>query len=537
MPSTQESSSSDRVLVDMSHIAKAFGRATVLADVNFQLRAGEVHGLLGENGAGKSTLMKILAGVHRPDAGTIRVDGHERSSSSVRAAREEGISMVYQELSLVPQLSVAQNLALGREGRSLTGIVHDDTAEQRAETLLAEFDTRIRPSVRVENLKFAERQITEILKAQFGEAKVVVLDEPTASLTPREEKPLFATVARLKKAGVGVIYISHRLNEVLAITDRITVLRNGLVAGTIPTREATVPMLVEMMSGRRVEARPSYRSNVDPRSHGGEDEPGAEPTAILDVQQLGGGRTVSDRQKLTGISFRLTRGEVLGLTGLVGAGRSTLLRCLFGLERVDQGRMSLVGQDYAPTDVSGAVEAGVVLIPEDRRDQGIFPGLSIADNLTIGFPKELVAWPALRGASPLSSKRLQESALDLMKRLRIKATGPEQPAGELSGGNQQKIVFGKWLIRRPKLLLLDEPTAGVDVSSKNEIWQTVRQLSDEGVGVIFSSSDAEELAAICDRILVLADGQVVGELDRKEASDEDAIRHAIQEHSSRGEAA
>jgi ABC-type sugar transport system ATPase subunit len=452
----------------------------------------------------------------------------------VHAAREEGISMVYQELSLVPQLSVAQNLALGREGRSLVGIVHDDSAEQRAETLLAEFDTRIRPSVRVENLKFAERQITEILKAQFGEAKVIVLDEPTASLTPREEKPLFATVERLKNAGVGVIYISHRLNEVLAITDRITVLRNGFVAGTMPTSEATVPMLVEMMSGRRVDARPSYRSNVDPRS---QQEPGAEPAAILDVQQLAGGRAVTGRRKLTDLSFRLMPGEVLGLTGLVGAGRSTLLRCLFGLEQTDEGRMTLLGERYSPTSVSTAVESGVVLIPEDRRDQGIFAGLSIEDNLTIGFPQDLATWSALVGVSPLSGKKERTLALDLMKRLRIKATGPEQPAGELSGGNQQKIVFGKWLIRRPKLLLLDEPTAGVDVSSKNEIWQTVRQLSDEGVGVIFSSSDAEELAAICDRILVLADGQVVGELDRNEASDEDAIRQAIQKHSSRGEAA
>ena len=531
MPFTEESASSDRVLVDMVHIAKAFGRATVLTDINFQVRAGEVHGLLGENGAGKSTLMKILAGVHRPDAGTIRIDGQERSHHSVRAAREEGISMVYQELSLVPQLSVAQNLVLGREGRSLVGAVRDDDAARRAETLLAEFDTRIRPSVRVEDLKFAERQITEILKAQFGEAKVVVLDEPTASLTPREEKPLFALVNRLKKAGVGVIYISHRLNEVLTVTDRITVLRNGLVAGSMPTGEATVPMLVEMMSGRRVEARPSYRS-AD-----GKAQLSTQPAAILDVEQLGGGRAVTGRRKLTGVSFRLMPGEVLGLTGLVGAGRSTLLRCLFGLERTDEGRMSLLGADYGPTDVSSALESGVVLIPEDRRDQGIFAGLSIEDNLTIGFPQDLASWPALVGVSPLSSRKQRTTALDLMKRLRIKATGPEQPAGELSGGNQQKIVFGKWLIRQPRLLLLDEPTAGVDVSSKNEIWQTVRQLSDEGVGVIYSSSDAEELAAVCDRILVLADGQVVGELGRDEASDEDAIRQAIQKHSSRGEAA
>jgi ABC-type sugar transport system ATPase subunit len=537
MSPTRESVSSDRVLVDMVHIAKAFGRATVLADVNLQVCAGEVHGLLGENGAGKSTLMKILAGVHRPDAGSIRVDGHERSSFSVHAAREEGISMVYQELSLVPQLSVAQNLALGREGRSLVGVVHDDSAKQRAETLLAEFDTRIRPSVRVENLKFAERQITEILKAQFGDAKVIVLDEPTASLTPREEKPLFATIARLKKAGVGVIYISHRLNEVLAITDRITVLRNGLVAGAIPTSEATVPMLVEMMSGRRVEARPSYRSSLPAGSADRGAEPGADRSAILDVQQLGGGKAVTGRRKLNEVSFRLKPGEVLGLTGLVGAGRSTLLRCLFGLERTDEGRMTLLGEGYSPTGVSTAVESGVVLIPEDRRDQGIFAGLSIEDNLTIGFPQDLATWPALVGVSPLSGKKQRTLALDLMKRLRIKATGPEQPAGELSGGNQQKIVFGKWLIRRPKLLLLDEPTAGVDVSSKNEIWQTVRQLSDEGVGVIYSSSDAEELAAICDRILVLADGQVVGELDSEAASDENAIRRAIQKHSSRGEAA
>ena len=537
MATEEQLQSTDRVLVDMSHIAKRFGRATVLQDINFQVRPGEVHGLLGENGAGKSTLMKILAGVHKPDGGTIRVDGKERTSFSVQAAREEGISMVYQELSLVPQLTVAQNLILGREGRSMAGIVNDASAQQRAETLLAEFDTRIRPSVRVENLKFAERQITEILKAQFGEAKVVVLDEPTASLTPREEKPLFATVERLKRRGVGVIYISHRLNEVLAITDRITVLRNGLVEGTMRTSEATVPMLVEMMSGRRVEARPSYRSTVSPSSSEQGPEQAAEPVPVLDVQDLAGGRAVTGRFKLTGVSFRLMPREVLGLTGLVGAGRSTLLRCLFGLDHASEGRLRLLDEDYHPGHVSAAVEAGVVLIPEDRRDQGIFPGLSITDNLTIGLPKILAAWPALGGASLLSSKKVKESALDLMRRLRIKATGPGQPAGELSGGNQQKIVFGKWLIRQPRLLLLDEPTAGVDVSSKNEIWQIVRDLADDGVGVIYSSSDAEELAAICDRILVLADGQVVGELDREQASDENVIRNAIQEHSSRGTAA
>jgi ribose transport system ATP-binding protein len=487
-----------------------------------------VHALLGENGAGKSTLMKILAGVHKPDSGTIRVGGRERTSFSVHGAREEGISMVYQELSLVPQLTVAQNLILGREGRSLFSTVDDSTAERRAETLLADFDTRIRPSVRVENLRFAERQITEILKARFSESRVIVLDEPTASLTPREEEALFGIVAHMKSAGVGVIYISHRLNEVLAITDRITVLRNGHVAGTMPTSEATVPMLVEMMSGNRVDARPSYRSpGGDPSSDGGT-ESATVPTAILDVQGLG------ERRKLTDISFRLMPGEVLGITGLVGAGRSTLLRCLFGLEHATEGRMTLQGEDYVPQDAATAVEAGVALIPEDRRDQGIFPGLSVQDNITIGFARDLATWPALRGAAPLNGGKVRECALEIMKRLRIKAQGPQQPAGVLSGGNQQKIVFGKWLIRRPKLLLLDEPTAGVDVSSKNEIWQTIRQLADEGVGVIFSSSDAEELSAICDRILVLFNGRVVGELDRDEASDEDHIRHAIQKYSTRG---
>jgi ribose transport system ATP-binding protein len=509
------------VLVDMSGIAKAFGRATVLADVDFQLRAGEVHGLLGENGAGKSTLMKILAGVHKPNAGTVRVDGQERSSFSVQGARDEGIAMVYQELSLVPQLTVAQNLALGREGGSLVAPVHDRGAERRAEKLLEEFDTRIRPGVRVERLRFAERQITEILKALYGEAKVIVLDEPTASLTPHEEDALFATVRRLRDAGTGVVYISHRLNEVLEITDRLTVLRDGKVVGTPETKEADVPMLVEMMSGRSVEAKPSHHAANGDRA----DTSGA---PIIEVEGLG------QKRGLTDIDLSLRPGEVLGLTGLVGSGRSRLLRSLFGLERVHEGRMTLLGEEYRPRNAHAAIQAGVVLVPEDRRDEGIFPGLSVEDNLTIGFPQDLATWPALRGLGPLSRGRERKTATELMERLKIKATGPKQAVGLLSGGTQQKIVFGKWLIRRPKLLLLDEPTAGVDVNTKNEIWETVRQLAEDGVGVIYSSSDAEELAAISDRILVLAGGRVAGELDREDARDEDAIWQAIQSLSSSG---
>jgi len=504
------------VLVAMNHIVKAFGRAVVLNDVGFEVRAGEVHALLGENGAGKSTLMKILAGVHRPDAGTVVAGGVERTDFSVRGAHGEGISMVYQELSLVPQLTVAQNLMLGREGGSLWGRLHDRGAERKAAALLTRFDTRIRPGAKASSLAFAERQITEILKALAADAKVIVLDEPTASLTPREEERLFDTVRGLKEAGVGVVYISHRLGEVLQITDRITVLRNGKVVGAMATEEATVPMLVEMMSGTALPERPSYR--------------GAEPATgspILQVRELGPGRGRA------GIDFDLRRGEVLGVTGLVGSGRSTLLRHLFGLQRPHTGQTTLLGKDYRPRSAADAVAAGVVLVPEDRREQGIFPGLSVEDNLTIGFLRELARWPALRGLGPLSKKAKSTLADDAIKALRIKTPGRRQQVGVLSGGTQQKIVFGKWLIQRPALLLLDEPTAGVDVNTKNEIWQTVRELAKDGVGVLYSSSDAEELATICDRVLVVHRGQVVGELTGPEASDENAIRQAIQNLSSR----
>jgi ribose transport system ATP-binding protein len=503
------------VLVAMNHIVKAFGRAVVLNDVGLRVRAGEVHALLGENGAGKSTLMKVLAGVHRPDAGTVVVGGVERTDFSVRGAHDEGISMVYQELSLVPQLSVAQNLMLGREGGSLWGRLHDRGAERKAAELLTRFDTRIRPGATVSSLAFAQRQITEILKALAADAKVIVLDEPTASLTPREEERLFDTVRGLKEAGVGVVYISHRLGEVLRITDRITVLRNGQVAGTMATEEATVPMLVEMMSGTAPPERPSYR--------------GTEPAAgspILRVRELGPGRGRA------GIDFDLRRGEVLGVSGLISSGRSTLLRHLFGLQRPRTGQMTLLGKDYQPRNAADAVAAGVVLVPEDRREQGIFPGLSVEDNLTISFPRELARWPALRGLSPLSTKAKSTLADNAIKALRIKTPSRGQRVGVLSGGTQQKIVFGKWLIQRPALLLLDEPTAGVDVNTKNDIWQTVRGLAKDGVGVLYSSSDAEELATICDRVLVVHKGQVVGELTGPEAGEENAIRQAIQNLSS-----
>jgi ribose transport system ATP-binding protein len=381
--------------------------------------------------------------------------------------------------------------------------------------LCEEFGITLDPRAKVESLPFGQRQVVELLKALNRRARVLILDEPTASLTAGEQEALFETVRKLAGRGRGVIFISHRLREVLGLTDRIEVLRNGRNAGTATTSEADIPTLVRMMVGSR-EVSERQRILAHP-------QPSASTETLLHVTGL------STRHKLRDCSFDVRKGEVLGLTGLLGAGRSTLLRCLFGLQKISDGQMRLTGEPYRPRDPQDAIRRGVVLVPEDRGTQGIFPGLSVQDNLTSACWEKISAWPALGGWTPERRRWTRRLAQQQFDELRVKAQNLKQALGELSGGTQQKVVLAKWILRQPHLLLCDEPTAGVDVGTKDEIWRILRDLADRGMSVLYSSSDLEELSVVSDRVLVMADGTVAAEItDPDELRDDERLRTSVQ---------
>jgi ribose transport system ATP-binding protein len=507
--------------LELREISKRFGKATVLEDVSLNVQPGEVLGLLGENGAGKSTLMKIVMGVHSADSGEIWVGGERRGHSSPDIARSEGLAMVYQELSLVPQLTVAQNVMLGAERLGLLNMTSDRAAEERCRQLCKEFNVDLDPRSRAESLSFGQRQMVEILKALNRRAQTLILDEPTASLTAREQDLLFSTMRELVDRGCSIIFISHRLREVLEVTDRVQVLRNGCTAGTTDTSDADIASLVAMMVGS---------AEVAQRERGGtRAAPSSGSTATLRVKNL------ATKTKLRDCTLHVSEREVVGLTGLVGAGRSSLLRCLFGLQRVTAGEVELAGRAYQPKSPRTAVQRGVALVPEDRASQGIFGGLSVQQNLTSTCWERVAAWPALGGLSPVRRRMARGIARTQFDALQVKAQGLGQPLGELSGGTQQKVVLGKWIIEAPALLMCDEPTAGVDVGTKDEIWRMMHELADRGTAVLYSSSDLEELAMVCDRVLIMAEGTIVTEVVDG-VTDDEYLRTVLQSASAEARA-
>ena len=489
-------------ILEAERIDKRFPGVHALDEVSLTLLPGEVHAVVGENGAGKSTLMKILAGAQAPDAGTIRMDDQAVTIGSPRAAQELGISIIYQELSLVDALSVGENIFLGDLPTRPGGWQVDWPAVwRRSSELLERVGSRVRPQTLVRNLSVAQKQMVEIARALARNVRVLILDEPPSSLTERETEKLFEIVESLRSRGVGIIYISHRLGEVFRIAQTVTVLRDGRVVGTMPVSEASEERLVRMMVGRDLSRLFTQARTTD------------QPVR-LEVRGL------ERRGVLRNVSFSLRGGEVVGLAGLVGAGRTELARCIFGADSHDAGEVVLDGKAVSIHAPSDAVRLGIALVPEDRKLQALILGMSVRENLSL---------PVLdRLGSPYVPSRSRERALvsDYIRSLRIRTPHMEQRVAALSGGNQQKVVIAKWLATKPKVLILDEPTRGIDVGAKAEVHALIARLAEEGVAILMISSELPEVLGMSHRVLVMREGRIVADIPREEASEESIMAAA-----------
>ena len=491
-------------LLQMESVGKSFPGVRALDGVSFDLLAGELHALVGENGAGKSTLMKILGGVYPAGDydGRLVIDGTERRFTSVRDAERAGIAVVFQEMSLVPQLSVAENIFLGRLSAG-HGFVDWATVHEKSRALLAQLDVHLSTDALVQNLGIAQQQLVEIAKALSHKARILVLDEPTAALNDSEAQALFRTLKNLRETGLGSIYISHRLDEVLELADRITVLRDGRSVATRTRGEIDRRQLITFMVGREI-------TQVFPERHG---TTGATALQVRDLTVPH--PTIPTRSVLSNIHFELHAGEVLGIAGLMGAGRTALLNVLFGSfpERA-QGEILVAGSRVDLRRPADAIRHGIALVTEDRKRLGLSLIASVRENMTLVALRRLALGPVVRKhEETLSVERT-------MAELRVKASLPETIVGTLSGGNQQKVVLGKWLLTRPRILLLDEPTRGIDIAAKQEIYLQIARLAQEGLAILVVSSEMEELRGMCDRILVMHEGRITGRFNRDEATAE-----------------
>jgi ribose transport system ATP-binding protein len=484
-------------LLEMRGVRKRFPGVIALDGVDLDLRAGEVHVLLGENGAGKSTLMKILSGAHAADEGEILVDGRPAGIDSPKAARRLGISIIYQELTLVPHLSAPANVFLGKEPTRPLGLLDLDLMKSKTRELLLGLGIDLDLDVPVSTLGIAEQQMVEVAKALSEDARILVMDEPTSALTASEISQLFAAIEHLLERGVGIIYISHRMNEVQRIGHRVSVLRDGRRISTHAVADIAIDELIRLMVGRPVgDHFPRRRS-----------PPGDE---VLRVDHL------SRRGVLHDISFHLRRGEILGVAGLLGAGRTELARALFGADRSDGGQVSVKGRMALVRSPAEGIARGLGLLPEDRKAQGLVLGLSVRENLALSSEKKLSRFGFVQEAKEaLLSKRFVDE-------LRIKTPGIEQLVGALSGGNQQKIVLGKWLAASVDVLIMDEPTRGIDVAAKVEIYELMNRLTASGAAILMISSELPEILGMSDRILVMRAGRIASEF-LAEGADQEAL--------------
>ena len=492
-------------IISLKNVHKSFGGVSVLNGVDFDLQKGSVHALVGQNGAGKSTMMKILTGVYTCDSGAIYIDGSKVKMNSYSDAVSHGISLIFQELSLIPTLTVAENIFLNRE--ILEGPFLDKKSmERKAHELLQSLGIDVDVHSRVEDLDVGVCQMIEIAKALSVNAKVLILDEPTASLSEKETAHLFTLINSLKQRGVSMIYISHRMAEIFKICDTITVLRNGSIVTTKPTRDYSLTGLIEDMIGRKTAALTTADEELASKCTG---------RPLMTVEHLNCGSRLKD------VSFELREGEVLGLAGLMGSGRTEVVESLFGLNKDASGQVTINGQPYEIKGVRHAIDSGLALIPEDRRREGLVLMHSVEENLIVPI------FDKLKRGLLLESKKVADIAERSISDMAIKTHSRKTPAFNLSGGNQQKIVVGKWLNSAPSVLLLDEPTAGVDVGSKREIIDKVRDFVGENRAAIFISSDILELISACDRFIVFYDGKVTATYDRSEITEE-VLQYAIQ---------
>ncbi|MFN2391173.1 MAG: xylose ABC transporter ATP-binding protein [Pyrinomonadaceae bacterium] len=497
-------------LLEMKNIVKEFPGVRALDGVTFDLSSSEIHALVGENGAGKSTLMKVLSGVYPfgTYSGEILVNGDPKRFANVRAAEQAGIAIIFQELSLVKELTVGENIFLGREPARF-GVIDSAMLYKRAAELLNDLNLPINAHTKIANLGIGQQQLVEIAKALSQDAKILVLDEPTAALTESEVKTLFGILEKLKTRGVGMIYISHKLGEVFRMSDRITVLRDGKTVGTNATKDSSIERVIALMVGREV-------GDIFPKTSHEFGE------TALEVKNLNVFDTdVTDKKIVDDISFSVKKGEVLGIAGLMGAGRSELLMAIFGAwNGKNSGEVFVEGRKVDIDSPSEAIEKGIGFVTEDRKRFGLLLEQNLLDNLTLAGLKQI------SGVFITHRSRETVAAQKSMKDLRVKANSPFTVANTLSGGNQQKVVLGKWLLTNPKILFLDEPTRGIDVGAKQEIYAEINKLAKEGLAIVMVSSELPEVMGLSDRILVLHEGRLTGEFTRTEATAEKVMARA-----------
>lgn len=494
-------------ILKMENITKKFPGVLALNRVNFNLRRGEVHALLGENGAGKSTLMKVLSGVHVPNEGKINFEGDYVELRSPIAAQNRGIAIIHQEFNLFSELTVAQNIFIGREFRGANKWLLDESAqESAAQEILDKLNLDIKPNTLVEHLTVAQQQMIEIAKALSVNAKILIMDEPTAALTESEIKSLFAVTNMLKAQGVAIVYISHRLEELVQIADRATVMRDGTYIGTVNYADTTIDELIAMMVGRDL-------GDIFPERH---NKPSDE--LVLEVKNLNRKGVLSD------INFNLRRGEILGFAGLMGAGRTEVARALFGADPIDSGEITLFGKRADIKNVHSAIDLGIGYLTEDRKKEGLALGLSVNVNTMLSSYKEYS-----NTLSVIDEAACHNVSKDLKDKLKIKTPDLDQLAGNLSGGNQQKIIIAKWICKDTEILIFDEPTRGIDVGAKLEIYELINTLTAQGKSIIVISSELPEVLGMSDRILVMRNGKITGELEAERATQENIMKYATLE--------
>ena len=491
------------MLLKASNLSKSFGGVHALKSVSFELRTGEVHALVGENGAGKSTLIKIITGAVQPDNGTLELDGQSIVHNDPVASGRMGIAAIYQQPALFPDLTVAENVALGMEGGGAWRCVRWNERRLKARELLARVGAVIHPDAVVSELTMPQQQLVEIARALGAQARVLIMDEPTASLSEREVDKLFEVVRDVRAAGVGVIYISHRLDELYQVADRVTVLRDGAVVVTRLMREVDRAELVRLMVGRELTA-------VFPKQAVSVGEP------VLDLRGLG-----SRAAGVAGIDMTVRAGEIVGLAGLVGAGRTELARVLFGLTPADTGQVVLRGKPVAVNSPMRAIELGIAYVPEDRRRHGVILELPIAANTSLAVLKQISAGGRLHFA------RERALASSMVERLAVKTPSVDTPASHLSGGNQQKVAVARWLATEPAVLILDEPTQGIDIGAKAEIHRLMGELAARGMAIVLISSELPEVLGMSDRIVVMRGGTIVGTISRADATQEKVLALAL----------
>lgn len=500
---TTISTNDSKIILSLRDVHKTFGGIHALAGVSFDLKAGEVHALVGENGAGKSTLIKTITGAYEPDAGIIQIGDGQYTSLTPEQARRLGIGVVYQEFNLLPEMSVAENIFLTTPPMRRFGLIDIKRRAAQAYDLLEQLGAQhsIDPNALIKDLTVGEQQIVEIAKALALDSRILIMDEPSAVLPSRDLERLYEVIRSLRSQGYGIIYISHRLNEIFELADRVTVLKDGHSVATRAIGETNEADLCRLMVGR--ELTDMYPPLAD-RDQG---------NVLLEIRDLCIEGTVAD------VSFDVREGEIVGLAGLGGSGRTTIARALVGLAKIDSGSICYFGQDARMTPASAA-KAGVVLIPEDRKAHGLILDQSLRFNITLPNLPQVERWRLIL------RRHEWDPVINAINELHIRPSEPELKTGSLSGGNQQKVVLAKWMMARPKVIVFDEPTRGIDVGAKAEIYLRIRELANRDVGIIMASSDLPELMGMCDRIIVLHEGRVIGEVSRQEATEELIMRLA-----------